>query len=121
MFPSFRRRRHRHRPTPDRGYAPQRFGPMNALLSGFVLPIALIWYASKGYLQESIVWHGRGGGITLKGESAKAMALCYLSAAGLVHFSGFWLERSYRIFAWGAILSVVLWAAGCGEVIYREF
>ena len=91
-------------------------------LLGILVPLAIAGYALSGYFHEAIWWPGKGGGVTLKGDSAKALALSYFGAAAAAHFRWFrGILPAYRIFTWGTTLSLVLWISGCGTAFYHEF
>ena len=92
------------------------------VLFGIVLPIALAWYAGRGFVKESFHFPQRAGVEVIQGAAAKWLALCYLGAGAAAHFRWWWgLLPSYRIFTWGSTLAMILWISGCAGTTWKLF
>lgn len=100
------------------GFAyPPTGGRIKLIVVGIILPGIVAYYGVNAWLSEQAYWHGRGGGVTVRGESARAMAVLYMSVAGFIHFRWFWgliqAERVFRIGMFSSLLiflGALIWA-----------
>ncbi len=87
---------------------------------GLALPLWVAYRAGLAWTTEKAIWFGEGNSdIEVQGETAKAMAICYLAGALFAHFRWFWgLWPIYRVFEVGLILSILIGLSGCGAAYY---
>ena len=103
-------------------YPPDSGGKLKMVLLGILLPLALGYYAGRGFMKEAMYFPGRNGGETIHGIAARWLALCYFSAGAAAHFRWWWGRlSSYRIFTWGTTLAMILWISGCSGAIWELF
>lgn len=95
-------------------------GRVKMVLLGGVLPLLIAYFAAKAWIDQEAIWFGRGNSdMTVKGDAARAMAICYLASALFSHFRWFWgLLPSYRVFSIGIVLSMILGLGGCAGATY---
>ncbi len=106
----------------DLAYPPSG-GKWKMLSGGILLPLGIGYFAVRAWIDREAVWFGRNDiNLDLKGEAARAMALCYLGAAAWAHFRWFWgLKPAWRVFTIGTVCSLVLILGGCGAACYHVF
>lgn len=85
-------------------------GRIKWIVVGMVIPAIIAHYAVNAWLSEAAYWPGgRSGGVTVRGESARAMAALYMSVASFIHFRWFWgLIQAARVFKIGTISSLLI-------------
>lgn len=94
--------------TEDFAYPPTG-GKFKLIVVGIIIPVFIAYYGVNTWLAEEAYWPGRGGGVTLRGESARAMAVLYMSVASFVHFRWFWgLIQAERVFKVGMVSSMLI-------------
>lgn len=60
--------------------------------------------------------------MTVKGDAARSLAVCYFAAAAFCHFRWFWgLIPSYRVFGIGIAISMIVGLGGCAAAFYHTF
>ena len=93
------------------------------ILLGGLLPLWIAYRSWIAWTTEKAVWFGQGrSDMEVAGDTAKAIAICYLAAALFFHFRWFWgLWPSYRVFEIGIILSMILGLGACGSAYYIAF
>jgi|GEM_PF-6023323 len=98
----------------DWAYPPDRGGRWNIVVLGVVLPLVIGYFAAKIWIDQEAVWPGgRRGNLKVKGDTARALAVCYLSAALFCHFRWYWgLVGSYRMFEVGTVISLLVGLVG---------
>ena len=106
----------------DLAYPPSG-GRGKMIVLGILLPLAVGYYAGKSWINQEAVWLGRSGpDMIVKGEAAKALAVCYFAAAAFCHFRWFWgLVPVYRVFTVGIVLSMIVGLGSCGTACYYVF
>lgn len=66
-------------------------GKVKLVLLGILLPLGLAWLAADDWTSEqAYIPGGRGGGITVHGDAARAVACCLGFAALFAHARWFW-------------------------------
>jgi hypothetical protein len=84
-------------------------GKFKLVLLGIIIPGFIAYYGVNAWLSEEAYWPGRRGGVTVHGESARAMAVLYMSVATFVHSRWFWgLIQVDRIFQVGMVSSLLI-------------
>lgn len=84
-------------------------GKFKLVLLGIIIPGFIAYYGVNAWLDEEAYWPGRRGGVTVHGESARAMAVLYMSVASFVHSRWFWgLIQADRIFQVGMVSSLLI-------------
>ena len=73
----------------DLSYPPDG-GRWKLIILGIIVPGIVAWFGHHAWTLQQAWWPGRGGGVIVRGESAQAMAVVYMSVAALVHFRWFW-------------------------------
>ena len=98
-------------------------GRLKIIVLGILLPMLLAWFASKAWIDQVTTWPGnRGHGIIVKGDTARAIAVCKLASALFCHFRWFWgIVSSYRVFTVGMVVSLVLFLGGLGAAFWFAF
>jgi hypothetical protein len=95
-------------------------GQIKLALLGIALPGIIAYYGIHVWITEEAVWPVRRGfNMVSHGESAKAIAVVYLSTAAFFHFRWVWgLIQAHRIFYVGTVCSMVVFVGG---LIYAIF
>jgi hypothetical protein len=84
-------------------------GKFKLVLLGIIIPGFIAYYGVNAWIDEKAYWPGRRGGVTVHGESARAMAVLYMSVASFVHSRWFWgLIQADRIFQIGMVSSLLI-------------
>ena len=78
---------------------------------------------SKAWIDQVATWPGnRGHGVIVKGETARAIAVCKLAVALFCHFRWFWgIVSTYRVFTIGMVVSLILFLGGLVTALYFAF
>ena len=102
---------------------PPNGGRLKMVLAGLLLPLWVGYRAWVAWTTETAIWFGnRSSDMEVKGDTAKAIAVCYLAAALFAHFRWFWgLWPCYRLFEIGIVLAMILGLGGCGSAWYFAF
>ena len=94
-------------------------GRLKMVFLGLLLPAWIAFHAWKAWTSREAIWFGDGTEMDVTGDTARAMAVCYLATALLAHFRWFWgLWPSFRVFEIRTILSIILGLGGCGSAFY---
>jgi len=106
----------------DWAYPPDSGGKGKIIALGIILPLVIGGYAVSAWISEEAFWPGGrrvGGGMTLTGDAARGLAVCYMSMAAFCHFRWFWgLLGEERIFKVGIVLSMLTGlCAGCAALV----
>jgi len=98
-------------------------GRVKITILGILLPLLLAWFASKAWIDQVATWPGhRGSSMVVKGDAARAIAVCKFAAALFCHFRWFWgIVSTYRVFTIGMVVSLILFLGGLGAAIYFVF
>lgn len=98
-------------------------GRVKIAILGILLPLLLAYFASKAWIDQVATWPGnRGHGVIVKGETARAIAVCKLAVALFCHFRWFWgIVSTYRVFTIGMVVSLILFLCGLGAALYFGF
>ena len=84
-------------------------GKLKLIFLGIIIPGFIAYYGVNAWLIEEAYWPGRPGGVTVHGESARAIAVLYLSVASFVHSRWFWgLIQADRVFQISMVSSLLI-------------
>lgn len=84
-------------------------GRFKLAVLGIIIPAMIAYFAVSAWLEELAYLPGRRGGMMLHGESARAMAVVYMSVALFIHCRWFWgLIQSERVYKIGQISSLFI-------------
>jgi hypothetical protein len=76
---------------------------------GIIIPGFIVYYGVNVWIDEEAYLPGRGGGVTIHGESARAMAVLYMSVASFVHSRWFWgMVHADKIYLVGMVGSLFI-------------
>lgn len=103
----------------DLAYPPNG-GRVKLVVLGIIVPLIIAWFAGKAWISQEATWFGhRGSSMLVKGDTARALAVCEFAAAAFCHFRWFWgLLPAYRVFTYGTALSMILGLGGFGAACY---
>jgi len=107
----------------DWAYPPDIGGRWKIVLLGIALPLFIAYWAEEAWVhQEAVLPAGRRGTLTVTGDIARALAVCYLSAAAFCHFRWYWgLVSSYAVFVRGTVISLLAGLAGFFTALFLLF
>jgi len=84
-------------------------GTIKLIMVGIIFPGIIACYGVNAWLSEEAYWPGRRGGVMVFGESARAMAVLYMSVGSFIHFRWFWgLIQAERVFKLGMVFSLLV-------------
>ncbi len=101
---------YRHTATEAEDFAyPPNGGRVKMAILGIALPLGLLAYAIQIWISGEAYWPGqRGSGITVTGDTARAMSVGYAFLSSLSHFRWFWgLVPHYLAFRIGTTISLI--------------
>lgn len=107
----------------DLAYPPSG-GTFNLITSGIILPLVILWFAGDAWISQEALWFGnRGHSITVRGDTARSLAVALLGTALFMHFRWCWgLIPVYRVFRIGTTIGLLTILAGiCFAIRYHFF
>ncbi len=91
----------------DLAYPPEG-GRVKQILLGIALPLGLIAYAIQIWISGEAYWPSKGSGMTVTGDTARAMSVGYGFLSSFSHFRWFWgLVPHYLTFRIGTTISLL--------------
>jgi len=98
-------------------------GRLKLILLGVVLPMVIGYFSVKAWVNEEAIWFGsRGHDMVVHGQTARALAVTYLSVGLFCHFRWCWgLIPVWRVFEIGTVVSLLGFLGGLGYAVYTLF
>lgn len=103
---------------------PPNGGRSKLIALGIVLPLGVLIYAAHIWITQEAYWPGGRGssGMTVTGETARAMSVGYAFLSSFSHFRWFWgLVPHYPTFRIGTTISLLGFLAALGYSFYFLF